>query len=472
MGNRSADIGLTGLGAMGQNLVLNIAGRGFTVAVFNRTPEKTREFMAREAGSSGILAAYSPGEFAALLGPPRNIIIMVPAGPPVDAVLGDLIPWLAPGDLLIDGGNSYFQDTERRARDLAAQGLLFLGLGVSGGEAGARRGPSLMAGGPQEAYARVRPILEAAGARVREEPCVAYLGPGSAGHYVKMVHNGIEYGVMELLAESYDLLGRGLGLDLPELAAIYEEWSRGELSAYLVEIIPPILRRLDDKTGRPLIGLILDRSRQKGTGKWTSREALDLRVPIPAIDAAVTMRDLSGLKPEREEAGRALAGPAPVFPGNRQALIRQLGRALYAAQVLVFAQGLALLSRASEVYGYRLDLATVARIWRGGCIIRAAFLEDIMAAYRARPGLPNLLLDPRLGREIAARAEDLRAVVKTAADLGIPAPGLMASLAYFDAYRSPRLPANLIQAQRDFFGAHTYERTDLPGSFHTEWENT
>ncbi len=468
MDNRGCDIGLVGLGTMGRNLALNIADHGFAVAVYNRTAEKTREFMEQVEGRA-VRPGYTLAEFVGHLQPPRAIIILVSAGPPVDAVIEEILPFLAPGDLLIDGGNSYFKDTDRRGRALAARGLLYLGLGISGGETGARRGPSLMAGGPPEAYARVRVILEAATAKVRGEPCVAYLGSGSAGHYVKMVHNGIEYAVMELLAEAYDLLRRGLGLNLREIAGVFEEWNRGEAASYLVEITAPILRRVDEKTGQPLIDLISDQARQKGTGKWTSWEALDLQVPTPAIDTAEMMRDLSDCKAERETISRALPGPSPVFQGDRRAFIRQLGRSLYAGMVLAFAQGLALLARASQAYDYRLEPEAVARIWRGGCIIRAALLEDIRAAYASRPELPHLLLDPHLGREVIARMPDLRAVARAAADLGIPAAGLMVSVAYYDAFRSARLPANLIQAQRDYFGAHGYERVDVPGIFHTPW---
>jgi 6-phosphogluconate dehydrogenase len=469
MGNAECDIGLVGLGVMGRNLVLNMADHGFAVAVYNRTEAKTRAFMEQEVGSRDIRAGYSPAEFVTRLKKPRALIILVSAGPAVDAVIDELVPLLAPGDLVIDGGNSYFKDTQRRGQALADKRLLFLGLGVSGGEEGARFGPSLMPGGPREAYDRVQAILEAAAAKVNEEPCVTYLGPGAAGHYVKMVHNGIEYALIELLAEAYDLMRRGLGLNPLEMADIYTEWNRGELASYLVEITPPILRRVEEKTGKPLIDLIQDRAKQKGTGEWTSQDAMDLQVPTPTIDIAVMLRDLSGYKAEREAASRVLKGPSPAFPGDRRAFIRQLGRSLYAGMVLAFSQGLALLRRASQAYEYGLELAEVARIWRGGCIIRAALLEDIRAAYQAQPDLPNLLLDPHLGSEVAAREADLRTVAKTAANLGIPAPGLMVSLAYYDAYRSARLPANLIQAQRDYFGAHTYERTDIPGVFHTQW---
>jgi 6-phosphogluconate dehydrogenase len=469
MGKQNCDIGLVGLGTMGRNLVLNMADHGFTVAVYNRTAAKTREFMEQEVGARPIRAGYTLAEFVGHLQGPRAIIILVSAGPAVDAVIDELLPLLGPGDLIIDGGNSFFQDTNRRGQALAAKGLLYLGLGVSGGEKGARYGPSLMPGGPPEAYARVQPILEAVAAKVQGEPCVAYLGGGSAGHYVKMVHNGIEYAVMELLAEAYDLLRRGLGLSPGELAGIYAEWQQGELASYLVEITPPILRRVEEKTGQPLIDLILDQARQKGTGKWTSQEAMDLQVPTPTIDTAVMMRDLSGFKAEREAANRVLQGPSPVFQGDRRVFVEQLGRGLYTGMVLAFAQGLALLRQGSQAHGYQLPLEAVARIWRGGCIIRAGLLKDIRAAYQTNPELPHLLLGPHLGQEVIARIPDLRAVAATAAALGIPAPGLMASLAYYDAFRSARLPANLIQAQRDYFGAHTYQRTDMPGTFHTQW---
>jgi 6-phosphogluconate dehydrogenase len=396
---------------------------------------------------------------------------MVSAGPPVDAVLTELTPWLDRGDVIIDGGNSHFADTDRRARALAYAGLLFLGLGVSGGELGARYGPSLMAGGSREGYARVEPFFTAAAARVNGEPCLAYLGPGAAGHFVKMVHNGIEYALEQLIAESYDLLRRGLGLDYEELAEVFTAYNQGLLKSYLVEITSHILNRRDDHTGKPLVALIQDVAGQKGTGIWTSKAALDLGLPVPTIDVAVAWRHLSALKEEREAAARVLPGPGPFSPGPGGWLgcIDKLENALWAAFLTSFAQGMALLRRASQVYGYNLDLATVTRVWRGGCIIRAALLEDILAAYQDRPDLPNFLLHPDLGRKVAGRQGDWREVVKAAIDWGLPAPALMASLAYLDAYRSRRLPANLIQAQRDYFGAHTYERVDRDGAFHTEW---
>jgi 6-phosphogluconate dehydrogenase len=455
---------------MGRNFVLNMADHGFAVAVYNRTADKTKDFMENEVGARPIQAGYDLPEFIGLLRRPRAIILLVAAGAPVDAVLRELWPLLAPGDLIIDAGNSHFTDTNRRGRFLAGKQLDFMGLGISGGETGARYGPSLMPGGSQEMYDRVGPILEAAAAKVNEEPCVTYLGPRSAGHYVKMVHNGIEYGLMELIVETYDLFKRGLGLTPAELAPIYERWNREELNSFLVEITAKIFTRQDDRTGGPLIDLILDKAKQKGTGMWTSWDAMDLQVPTPTIDAAVVMREMSGYKEERRIASQVLAGPSPAFTGDREGVIGRVKNALYAGMIATYAQGLALLRQASATYGYGLDLEAVARIWRGGCIIRAALLEDIRTAFKNQADLPNLLLDPRLGQEFLDRAADLREVVQMAAALGLPAPGLMATLGYFDAYRSARLPANLIQAQRDFFGAHTYERLDAPGVFHTEWE--
>jgi len=465
MSNQGCDIGLIGLGTMGRNFVLNMADHGFAVAVYNRTTEKTKDFMENEVGSRPIQAGYDLQEFVNLLRQPRALILLVAAGDPVDAVIRELTPLLVPGDLIIDGGNSHFTDTNRRGKFLAGKNLRFMGMGISGGEAGARYGPSLMPGG-----SRVGPILEAASAHVQGEPCVTYLGPGSAGHYVKMVHNGIEYGLMELIVETYDLMKRGLGLTAAELAPIYDRWDREELNSFLMEITAKIFTRKDEATGKPVVDLILDKAKQKGTGMWTSWDAMDLQVGTPTIDAAVVMRDLSGYKEEREAAARVLAGPTPTFTGDRERFIEQLRNALYACMIATYGQGMALLLKASTAYDYGLDLEAVARIWRGGCIIRAALLEDIRSAYKARADLPNLLMDPKLGQEFLKREGDLREVVKTAATLGLPAPAFMVTLGYFDAYRSAGLPANLIQAQRDFFGAHTYERLDTPGIFHTKWE--
>ena len=352
---------------------------------------------------------------------------------------------------------------------VAAKGIRCLGVGISGGEQGARHGPSIMPGGPLEAYERVRAVFEAAAAKAAGEPCVAWLGPGSAGHYVKMVHNGIEYGLMRLIAETYDLMKRGLGLTDDELAATYDSWNQRELNSYLVEITASIFRQADERTGKPLVEMILDETRQKGTGMWTSQDAMELQVPVPTIDLAVTMRHLSTLKSERVAASRVFSRPVRPFQGDRNAFLKQLENALFAAMLMTYAQGMAQLRRAADAYGYHLRLDEVARIWRGGCIIRAALLERIREAFRTRPDLPNLLVDPGVAAEVNSRQDDLRSVVEAAAGRGIPAPGLMVSLAYFDSYRSAWLPANLMEAQRDYFGAHTYQRVDVPGVFHTEW---
>jgi 6-phosphogluconate dehydrogenase len=470
MSNQGCDIGLIGLGVMGRNFVLNMADHGFSVAAYNRTTEKTKDFMENEVGSRPIKAGYDLKEFVGLLRKPRALIMLVAAGDPVDAVIRELLPLLEPGDLIIDGGNSHFTDTNRRVRFLSGKNLHFFGMGISGGEAGARYGPSLMPGGSVEMYDRVGPILEAASAHVNGDPCVTFLGPGSAGHYVKMVHNGIEYGIMELIVETYDLMKRGLGLTPKDLAPLYDAWNRAELNSYLVEITAKIFTKKDDRTDNFLVDMILDKAKQKGTGMWTSWDAMDLQAGTPTIDVAVVMRDLSGAKEERLAAAQFLTGPAPSFTGDKERFIGQLRNALYASMIAAYAQGMALLHKASSAYAYNLDLEAVARIWRGGCIIRAALLEDIRNAYKAKADLANLLMDPRLGKEFKSREADLREVVKVAATLGLPAPAFMATLGYYDAYRSAVLPANLLQAQRDFFGSHQYERIDTAGSFHTEWD--
>jgi len=462
------EIGMVGLGVMGRNFLLNMADNGFSVAGYDKDATKV-EALRRESKQRDICGAENIQEFVGLLRRPRAAMVLVPAGAPVDAVIDDLLPHLQKGDLIIDAGNSHFKDTNLRARNLAQKGIEFLGTGVSGGEEGARHGPSIMPGGAQEAYERVRPVFEAAAARVDGEPCVAYLGPESAGHFVKMVHNGIEYGLMQLIAESYDLMNRGLGLNNDELHRVYTAWNKGKLNSYLMEITSHIFAREDEKTGRRLIDEILDVARQKGTGLWTSQSALELQVPIPTIDLAVAMRNMSAAKQQREQASAVLRRPVRRFEGDRESFLDQLGQALYAGMVITYAQGLAVLSGASEAYGYHLDLEAVARIWRGGCIIRAALLEDIRAAFRARRDLPNLLLDPNMSQKVMAHQEYLRQVVCQAGAFGVPVPGLMGSLAYLDGYRSARLPANLIQAQRDYFGAHTYERLDAEGTFHSQW---
>jgi 6-phosphogluconate dehydrogenase len=461
-------VGMIGLGVMGRNMLLNMADHGFPVAGYDKDSTKV-EALRKESAGSDIQAAGNIEDFIGLLRAPRAVMLLVPAGPPVDSVIADLLPHLEKGDLIIDAGNSYFKDTNLRARNLTAKGIQFLGVGVSGGEEGARHGPSIMPGGPKEAYERVRPVLEAVAAKVNGEPCVTYLGPGSAGHFVKMVHNGIEYAVMQLLAETYDLMKRGLGLNDDELYGVYDTWNQGALNSCLVEITSRIFSRVDETTGKRLIDEILDVAKQKGTGMWTSQSAMELQVPIPTIDFAVAMRDLSVFEKQRETVGEIFNRPIPALGANRKTFLDQLGRALYAAMIVAYAQGMAVLAAASDKYSYTLDLEAVARIWRGGCIIRAALLEDIRMAYRNQPGLPNLLLAPELSKQVMANQEDLRRVVCAAIELGLPAPCFMTALGYVDSYRSAWLPANLIQAQRDYFGAHSYERIDVKGTFHTDW---
>jgi len=463
------EVGMVGLGVMGRNLLLNMADHGFSVAGYDNDLSKV-EALRKESADRDICGAENINDFIGLLRPPRAVVMLVPAGAPVDSVINELLAHVQPGDLIIDAGNSYFKDTNLRARNLTGKGIQFLGVGVSGGEEGARHGPSIMPGGPKEAYERVRPVFEAAAAKVNGDPCVSWLGPGSAGHFVKMVHNGIEYGVMQLIAETYDLMKRGLGLNDDELHDVYSSWNEGELNGYLMEITGHIFSQSDEKSGKRVIDEILDVARQKGTGMWTSQSAMELHVPIPTIDMAVAMRDLSVFENQRERIGVLLQRPMRRFGGDRDEFLIQLRRALHVGLILTYVQGLALLTVASDKYEYHLDLEAVARIWRGGCIIRAALLEDIRAAYRSEPGLPNLLLDPEIWRKIITSEEKLRRIVCTAAELGVPAPGLMTALGYLDGYRSPWLPANLIQAQRDYFGAHTYERIDAKGTFHTEWE--
>jgi 6-phosphogluconate dehydrogenase len=463
------DIGLIGLAVMGQNLALNMAHHGFTVAVYNRTTAKTDEYIAANPGES-LIPARTLDEFVGLLPPPRKVMLMVQAGKGTDAVIDQLQPLLSPGDTIIDGGNSFFQDTERRAAAAAKLGLHYLGVGVSGGEVGALTGPSIMPGGPREQYEAVAPIFEAIAGRAPDgTPVVAYMGPGGAGHYVKMVHNGIEYGDMQLIAEAYDILRRVGDFKPQELAAIFDEWNQGDLKSYLIEITADVFRRIDPETGQPLVDLIRDSAAQKGTGRWVSQNALELGSPTPTIDAAVVARSLSAKKAEREAAASILARPAQPFHVDRDKLVPSVRAALYAAKVCSYAQGMALLGAASQTYGYELDLGTVASIWRAGCIIRAVFLDDITAAFRRNADLANLLLDDYFRDAVAEREEGWRSVIQTAVAAGVPTPAFSASLAYFDGYRSARLPANLIQAQRDYFGAHTYERLDRPGVFHTEW---
>ena len=462
--------GMVGLGVMGRNLLLNMADHGFSVAGYDTDSGKV-DALRQEAKARDVSGATNVKDFVALLAKPRAVMMLVPAGAAVDSVIAALMPHLDQGDLIVDAGNSYFKDTDLRARNLAAKGIHFLGVGVSGGEEGARHGPSIMPGGPKPAYERIRAVLEAVAAQVDGDPCVAYLGPGSAGHFVKMVHNGIEYGLMQLIAETYDLMKRGLGLNDHELHDVYAQWSRGDLNGYLMEITSHIFRTVDEKTGKRLIDEILDVARQKGTGMWTSQSAMELQVPIPTIDVAVAMRDLSVYETQRQTASTVLPRPLRPFEGDRDTLVADMGRALYAAMAVTYAQGFAVLAAASEKYAYDLDLEAVARIWRGGCILRAALLDDIRAAYHSQPHLPNLLLDAHVPVKVMANEDALRRVVCTAVELGLPALGFMTALGYLDGYRSAWLPANLIQAQRDYFGAHTYERIDAKGTFHTRWED-
>jgi 6-phosphogluconate dehydrogenase len=468
--NKKCDIGLIGLGVMGSNFALNVADHGFSVAGYNRKEDKIRQLSEIKSAHHKIETTQDIRSLCQMVRTPRAILLLVPSGPPVDAVIESLVPHMEAGDLIIDSGNSHFTDTDRRSKSLEKKGLLFMGMGMSGGESGARHGPSLMPGGPRKGYERVGNILEAAAARVDKSSCVAYLGPGSAGHYVKMVHNGIEYGLMQLISETYDLMKRGLGMGPDELHAVYDRWNKEELNSYLIEITSDIFLQKDDKTGQPLIDVILDEAKQKGTGEWTAWDALDLQVPTFNIDTAVMMRDMSAYKNQREKAGHMLKGPSPRFEGESDPIILQIKNALYAGMIITYAQGLALLAKASKTYQYNLNLETVARIWRGGCIIRAALLEDIRSAHKSNPSLENLLFDGHLGQAVVAREAELRAVVCTGVALGLPMPGLMMALSYFDAFRSSWLPANLIMAQRDYFGAHTYERIDKEGTFHTKWE--
>src|SRR5271157_1702946 len=463
-----AQIGLIGLAVMGQNLVLNMERNGYTVAVYNRTAQTMRDFVAAHPGKK-LLGCENLMDFVAAIDRPRKMMLMVKAGLAVDAVIEQLLPLLDVGDLIIDGGNSFFEDTERRSKDLEARDLRFIGTGVSGGEEGALKGPSIMPGGQPEAYAMVKDIFTAISAKVDGEPCVTYIGPRGAGHYVKSVHNGIEYGDMQLIAEAYDILHRALQLSDQELADIFAEWNRGELQSYLIEITSHIFTQIDPETGQPLVDLILDEAQQKGTGKWTSQNALDLGVPIPTINAAVESRILSALLEERQAASQVLSGPGIEFRGERKVLIEKVRDALYMAKICSYAQGMALLRAASRDYDYNLHPGEIAAIWRGGCIIRAQFLNRIREAYGRQPDLPNLMLDEGFRQDVTRRQSALRYVVETAVNLGIPCAALASALSYFDAYRTRRLPANLTQAQRDYFGAHTFKRIDKPGVFHVEW---
>jgi 6-phosphogluconate dehydrogenase len=463
--------GLIGLAVMGENLALNIERNGFPIAVYNRTPDKTEAFMANRAQGKNVKPAYSLEEFVQSLERPRKILIMVKAGSPVDAVMNQLKPLLQDGDMIIDGGNSLFTDTERRVTEMESTGLRFIGMGVSGGEEGALNGPSLMPGGTEAAYREIEPIVKKIAAQVDDGPCVTYIGPGGAGHYVKMVHNGIEYGDMQLIAEAYDLLKNALGLDHTQLHEVFSDWNTtAELNSFLIEITANIFTKMDDDTGLALVDVIMDAAAQKGTGRWTVESALELGVSIPTIIAAVNARIVSSIKSERVAASKVLTGPTAKYDGDAKAFITKVRDALYCSKICSYAQGMALIGKASqEMYGSKVDLGECARIWKGGCIIRAGFLGRIKHAFDENPHLPNLLLAPEFKQTILDRQQAWREVLMTAAQLGIPVPAFSASLDYFDSYRRDRLPQNLTQAQRDYFGAHTFERTDKPGTYHAEW---
>ncbi len=462
--------GVIGLAVMGENLALNVERNGFPVAVYNRTAQVTESFMERRAQGKNIKPTYSLEEFVASLDRPRRILLMVKAGGAVDAVIDQLRPLLQEGDMIIDGGNSLYDDTERRTKDLESTGLRFIGMGVSGGEEGALNGPSLMPGGTRAAYDSIEPIVQKIAAQVDDGPCVTYIGPRGAGHYVKMVHNGIEYGDMQLIAEAYDLMKSVLGLDHNQLYEVFAEWNTTEeLDSYLIEITTDIFTNLDPDTGKPLVELILDAAGQKGTGRWTVMSALELGVGIPTITAAVNARILSSIKDERVAASRELSGPSASFSGDVKDMVNKIRDALYCSKICSYAQGMALIGAASSHYDYEINLGETARIWKGGCIIRAGFLNKIKHAYDENPSLPNLLLAPEFKQTILDRQAAWREVIALAAHQGIPVPAFSASLDYFDSYRRDRLPQNLTQAQRDYFGAHTYQRTDKEGTFHTEW---
>ncbi len=462
-------IGLVGLAVMGENLALNMERNGFGVAVFNRTTSKTEKFVAGRAKGKNIVGTETIEEFVEALEKPRKIMLMVKAGEPVDTMINSIVGHLEKGDLLIDGGNSFFKDTERRGNALAEKGILYIGTGVSGGEEGALYGPSIMPGGQKEAYEMVEEILTKIAAKTEDGPCCMYIGPGGAGHYVKMVHNGIEYGDMQLICEAYDILKTALGLEAAQLSAIFGQWNKAELDSYLIEITEAVLARIDDETGKPLVDIILDKAGQKGTGKWTSQSSLDLGVPTPTINAAVVARTMSAYKDERVAASELLSGPEIKYEGDKAELIQAVREALYASKITSYAQGMALLREASKEYGWNLQYGAIAKIWKGGCIIRAKFLDLIKQAYDRNADLPNLLVDKEFSQYVASRGDNWRMVVKLAVDMGIPVPAMSGSLAYFDSYRRARVPANLIQGLRDYFGAHTYERVDRDGSFHTEW---
>lgn len=455
---------------MGKNLALNIESRGYSVAVFNRSPEKTEDFLKKEAEGKNVVGTFSVEEFVNSLEKPRKILLMVKAGPATDATIESLKPYLEKGDILIDGGNTYFKDTIRRNKELSEAGLHFIGTGVSGGEEGALTGPSIMPGGQKEAYELVAPILKSIAAKVDGEPCTTYIGADGAGHYVKMVHNGIEYGDMQLISEAYFMMKHVLGLTAEELHEVFSEWNKGELDSYLIEITADIFTKKDEETGKPLVDVILDTAGQKGTGKWTSQNALDLGVPLPLITESVFARFISAMKDERVAASKVLSGPETAgYDGDKNELIEAIRKALYMSKICSYAQGFAQMRAAAEEYGWDLKYGDIAMIFRGGCIIRAQFLQKIKEAYDRDPELANLMLDPYFKEIVENYQGALRKVIAVAVERGIAVPTLSSAIAYYDSYRTESLPANLLQAQRDYFGAHTYQRVDKEGVFHTEW---
>ncbi|MGL5059857.1 MAG: NADP-dependent phosphogluconate dehydrogenase [Microcoleus sp.] len=469
------NFGLIGLAVMGENLALNVESRGFSVAVYNRTAAKTDEFMAKRAPGKNIIGTKTLKEFVDSLERPRRILVMVQAGKPVDAVIDQLKPMLEPDDMIIDGGNSLYNDTERRTKDLESTGFGFVGMGISGGEEGALNGASLMPGGTQTAYGQLEPILTKIAAQVDDGPCVTFIGPGGAGHYVKMVHNGIEYGDMQLIAEAYDLLKNVGGLNGQQLQEVFAEWNTtDELNSFLIEITANIFKYTDPETKQPLVEVIMDAAGQKGTGRWTVMSALELGVSIPTIIAAVNARIISSYKEERVKASQELTWSAAKYDGDTKEFVNKVRDALYCSKICSYAQGMALLSAASKSFNYELALSEIARIWKGGCIIRAGFLDKIKTAFNDNSSLSNLLLAPEFKQSIVDRQSAWRDVLATASKQGIAVPAFSASLDYFDSYRRDRLPQNLTQAQRDYFGAHTYERTDKARGeyFHTEWTET
>jgi 6-phosphogluconate dehydrogenase len=461
--------GVIGMAVMGKNLAMNIESRGYSVSVYNRSREKTDDILAETKGRN-FKGTYSIEEFVESLESPRKIMLMVKAGAPTDATIEELIPYLNKGDILIDGGNTLFTDTQRRNKKLSDLGIHFIGTGVSGGEEGALKGPSIMPGGQKEAYDLVAPIFKDISAKVNGDPCTTYIGPDGAGHYVKMVHNGIEYGDMQLISEAYFILKHVLGLNAEEFHEVFAEWNKGELDSYLIEITADIFTKMDDETGNPLVDMILDKAGQKGTGKWTSQSALDLGIPLPIITESVFARFISAMKEERVEASKILNGPeVKPFTGDKNAFIESVRKALYLSKICSYAQGFAQMRAASEEYNWDLQYGEIAMIFRGGCIIRAQFLQKIKEAYDRDPALKNLLLDPYFKEISIGYQEALRETIVYAVQAGIPVPSFAAALSYFDSYRTETLPANLIQAQRDYFGAHTYERSDREGIFHTKW---